>query len=457
MDKYAAAQRKSIRADFQGAELPDISSRDQTAMRRKGDGRSGSINDRGIDVLHDQHFEHCIVQLKDEKEAADQYGRRKLLAFKDVLEEYDPEKRRSRELLWGAVGSGVSDAIDVAISAATKPIDFMVGVANDVAAVATDIANEATAIAGKAINAIKSVKDMAVELANKVADLPDMIWGAVYGVVPTSFKLKVSSLAEIEILQVQGFVDSLKCNANYSVCDMVAPSAPPDFEATVCSKEEDCMTDSARCVVADKDFCPALRDTVPIGTKWWKPGDPLDADGKPSRDEQDWSGLEEEGEQGDIWPGPADAAWAKPCLCDTLRKVSKEDGTEEKHPFHCNYASGMCNAGYTPFRPPINICADEGGLIYGSNGYNSLCYISPIWKCEGNGLLNSRINAGRVWGGVCRGRHCAEHSALRLGKTGIIGWRNTCLKRQRTSIHTHACVRWESIGPTLMLRPGKAP
>ena len=356
-DQYQADLRMERRPDYQGDPIRKYNNHQLQDKKRSGDGRSGAWTTNGIKRTWLRQFGHCADQLKEEAEdeAEDEAARRrrKLLAFKDVLEEYDPEERRSRELLWGKVGSGVSDLVDNAIAVATKPIDVMVDLANDVAAVATDIANEATAIAGKALNAIKSVKDMAVDLANKVAELPDMIWGAIYGVIPTSFKLNVSSLSEIKSLGLTGVVTSLHCNDNdFEFCSWPPENNTDSFEATVCNSEHDCDQE-AWCVTADQDLCPALTDTTNVN-------------------------------------GSGDAAWAKPCLCDTLRKISKEDGTVEKHPYHCNYASGMCNAGYTPFRPPIDVCADEGGLIYGSSGYNSLCFISPIWKCAGKPTLAAK-------------------------------------------------------------------
>jgi len=341
--------RKTSRTDYIGELEPTYSYNELKVIRETGDGRSRKANQAIAkeDPTYSAHFGHCHV-LFDLR--ALRNAERKLLAFKDVLEEYDPEKRRARELLWGAAGDGVSAAIDKAIDLATYPINYAVDLANNIAEAATDVADAATSVAKKAMSAIKSVKDKAVELANKVAELPMMIWDSIYSIVPTSFKLKTSGLADLPGFGFDAMADGMGCPNPSSICEFINDTATFPFEATVCNSEADCFPDpdpatekeDPFCVTVDQDLCPRFLI------------------------------------QTDKIDGADEKAWAKPCLCASLRKPGEVEGS---YPFHCNYASGFCQAGYTPFRAPISSCEAEGGLVYGSNGYNSLCYIAPLWKC----------------------------------------------------------------------------
>ena len=205
-------------------------------------------------------------------------------------------------------------------------VDAVVDGANAIANAAKDIANDAVDLANDA-------KDFAVDAANEAANIvKDAVkWvedtvNVIKNSIPSGkFTVTAASIAEAANVDM----DALQCTSSgLSQCD-VTPESNSGMEPTVCNSENDCLASDALCWTPDMDMC--LNKTT-------------------NHD-----------------------AYAKSCGCSTIAggKV------------HCNYGSGTCQAGQTPFRPPLTSCASAGGLVSGSDGYNSLCYVSPLWMCAG--------------------------------------------------------------------------
>jgi len=232
-----------------------------------------------------------------------------------------------------------------------KPLETATGAlvdtANALANAVEDAIDAVKETANKAVRLVNEVKNKAVELANKVAKLPETIWNKIYSIVPTSFELKTTSVATLVWGSASQGRAKMSCDTKF--CDGILSPGGCDTaqEATVCSREEDCQNvEKSFCVTADQDLCPTLAGDLALG------------------------GVR----SGECESG---AAWAKACKCSALT----EDGGVTSYPSHCNYASGFCTAGATPFTTPLEECATAGGLVYGSVGYNALCYVSPIWTC----------------------------------------------------------------------------
>ena len=256
--------------------------------------------------------------------------RRKLAAFRAAMKERDPETRR-RKLQWGVVGEAAESAADWGEEAArnlVKPVKDLAEKASEVGAFAKNIAN-------KAKDAVNSAVDKATELANVVAKLPQEIWNSVYTIIPTEFEASTKSILELGGSSKASF----GCDNDACPKDSVTAECPSSQEATVCSQESDCVGSDSFCVTADQGLCP---------------GGGGETNSKACK---------------------AMSNWAKACQCSALRD---DDGP---HPYHCDYATGFCSAGPTPFKPPLTECADSGGLIYGTAGYEALCMIAPLWEC----------------------------------------------------------------------------
>jgi len=136
-----------------------------------------------------------------------------------------------------------------------------------------------------------------------------------------------------------GGKDLLGCGKKY--CANLEKGDPAGMEPTVCNTYGDCDAHGKKCFTPDLDLCPGFK-----------------------------------GEEGS--KGAENTFWAKSCAC--IGGLQYPD-TGTQYPFHCNYASGFCTAGDSPFKEPLGTCESSGSLVFGESGYNRLCYISPLWKC----------------------------------------------------------------------------
>jgi hypothetical protein len=93
------------------------------------------------------------------------------------------------------------------------------------------------------------------------------------------------------------------------------------------------------------------------------------------------------------------AAFDDACQCDKLTSQT----------FHCNYATGFCQEGISPFGDPLPTCPTGDALVNPANPksafvdsspyFNSLCFVLPVYKCayppyslNGNASIASRLS-----------------------------------------------------------------
>ena len=83
------------------------------------------------------------------------------------------------------------------------------------------------ATADGVVKTVNDVKNKAIELANKVKDLPGIVWNKIYGIIPTSFELKTTSVAAL----VWGSTDKgkTKMQCGSKLCDEI--TAPEDCDS----------------------------------------------------------------------------------------------------------------------------------------------------------------------------------------------------------------------------------
>jgi hypothetical protein len=270
-------------------------------------------------------------------------NKRRMLLFQRAMEEHDPEARRKLLLFDISLEQLFEKVADEVLSG---PKDLFEKAVTKV----TSIANAAKKKVNQAI-------DMAGELVDKVAKLPQKLWNSVYSIIPTKFDMKMSSIFELTKIKRE----SMKCDTKVCPVTDGAISCDASQEATVCSKDGDCNQPSSFCVTADQDLCGT--DDAEINSN----------------------------------ACVARTAWAKACGCKSLKYKTGN---------HCNYATGFCTAGDSPFVAPLTECSTSDQLVYGADDYNKLCYISPIWKCANDDLKDecrSRVALNELEGpSLCR-------------------------------------------------------
>jgi hypothetical protein len=259
--------------------------------------------------------------------------------FQFSLAEYDPERRR--HLLGGAKALDPREWTKQLVKAVTDPIVKTVNlIGKEVVDPMIKPINDAAKAVKKAVN---DVKNNAIDLANKVAKMPEFIWDKIYSIVPTYFDPKVSSIGQLMMGSNERARADLSCGEDMCSMKKLTNECGQSQEATVCSTDQECKH-SAFCVTADQDLCGGGESPLT---------DPVCVRG---------------------------SEWAKSCMCGTLLIGAIGDNDMSKKS-HCNFATGFCTAGATPFTAPLKTCSDAASLVYGSAGYNSLCYISPLWMC----------------------------------------------------------------------------
>jgi hypothetical protein len=293
-----------------------------------------------------------------------------------------PQKVKRRRLLWGPVGNeieggfedlgeGIQDGVEyladgtvkialksasmiedsaewvkqIAVEAYEAAVKFLNSLSLDallnevekevirpVMNVLGDTVNVVKVVANKAKKGVNSAVGTFTDIANKVATLPQTIWNSVYSIIPTKFAMSTTDMFGLTGTNR----DDMQCGQALCSDPDKSNTCDASQEATVCSKDRDCDKPSSYCVTADQDLCGT--DDAEINSN----------------------------------ACISSSTWAKACGCKSLKY-----GTLN----HCNYATGFCTAGDSPFVAPLTECSTSDQLVYGADDYNKLCYISPIWKC----------------------------------------------------------------------------
>ena len=210
-----------------------------------------------------------------------------------------------------------------------------------------------TSIGGN-FNDIKNIGGSVNDIFKDVVNLPVNLLKNVASIIPTGFELQTKSISTL-VWGGDGIDEAnreLNCALNSYCPELYKEEETDDYEATVCTTTQHCEVENAMCVAADSTICPAFFE--------W------DANGK----------LIDDGN-----------VWAKACNCRSLSSTASSGWTAdaENYPYFCNYASGFCTAGTSPFAAPLTDCSGAhggNGLVYGEPGYDALCYVSPLWKCS---------------------------------------------------------------------------
>lgn len=73
-------------------------------------------------------------------------------------------------------------------------------------------------------------------------------------------------------------------------------------------------------------------------------------------------------------PSASCAAWGPTCPCSSL---TSQD-------YFCNFASGFCQEGISPFQDPLDTCPPnlKADLVPSTPYFDALCMIAPVWECQ---------------------------------------------------------------------------
>ena len=265
--------------------------------------------------------------------------------IKDAIDDFlgCDGKRRRRRLLGG---DEFKESVKKIVDPIVRPVNDLANKAKDLAneakEFADDVKNKAKDAANKAINYAKEAVSDVVDAANAAANVANDLWDwvedlakLIEGSIPDVSRWKTSSASIAEVAGLQATVNGVMgcTERGIAQCDASAYEIPARQEPTVCSSEIECHATDAYCWTPDASAC--------LSTDF----------------------VAEGGEE-----------WAKSCRCDLLAG----------NKYHCNYATGYCEMGATPFAPPLDECSSSGGLVSGSDGHDRLCFVSPVWKCAGH-------------------------------------------------------------------------
>jgi len=127
-------------------------------------------------------------------------------------------------------------------------------------------------------------------------------------------------------------------------CDL--PAGCGQLEPTVCTMNNDCFASTAYCVIAAASQCRP---------EAYNPAD------------CPWNGGKEGASINN------NEAWAAPCPCSGLVNQLR----------FCNRATGLCEAGVSPFGPPLNQCpAHKNELVDDTIFFNQQCWLFPAYKTQ---------------------------------------------------------------------------
>jgi hypothetical protein len=142
---------------------------------------------------------------------------------------------------------------------------------------------------------------------------------------------------------------------NQLTCDV---TLTPRVEATTCSSYGECAAAGAACVVTSAHQCTGETSTSESTA----------------------------------------AMWDNACPCSETSSVTGT-GPVVDNAFFCNFATGLCQAGVSPFYDPLEVCPpssswsdpfnNKSGLVASSPYYDALCYAMPVYKCRADVLAGT--------------------------------------------------------------------
>ena len=333
----------SVAPGYEGDPVPTYSYTELAGFKNRADGRSREVTSMNDRDSHTHFGKDCIGRRRtlleedgeddDEEEAHE--DQMSLMEGNNALHMYD-----RRHLLGGL--PKIPDPLAPVNKMIMMMMDPIIEGINDAAGFVEDTANDAW-------NGVQDTWKDVEGIANDLKDIPAMVWDKIMSVVPTDFDPAMGSIDSVlnEFLS-ESVAEKAGCGGP-EFCAFTGSSDDPSHEPTVCDSEADCDNSKSDCWTPDQDMCPAFDNSEPGG------------------------GANEH------------AAWAKSCKCLTLRAPVNRPTASKEERSHCNFASGFCEAGVSPFTTPIKECAatPEFSLVYGAAGYNALCYLSHLWTCTG--------------------------------------------------------------------------
>ena len=117
-------------------------------------------------------------------------------------------------------------------------------------------------------------------------------------------------------------------------------AAPIPLEATLCTYNSDCTSSNSYCFIDYNSQC---------NSPAWSSGNLI-------------GGIN------------MNDMWAKPCPCNQLTSGNA----------FCDFASGFCREGISPFADPISSCPASGvnAFVESTDYFNAMCWLFPAWKCS---------------------------------------------------------------------------
>lgn len=173
-----------------------------------------------------------------------------------------------------------------------------------------------------------TIPDTFQDVAETVEDVVQDAIDQVLDFIPSKFDLKMASMVNIisAIDESAGNDLSAECARSFS-CNIDNSGIRTALEPSVCDVSSDCDSSAAYCWTPHQEDCPAFDES--------------------------------------------DEDWASSCGCSQVNQS------------HCNFASGFCTTGPSPFVKALRTCPVDGIFRTKSEYYYSMCYVTEAWRCSG--------------------------------------------------------------------------
>jgi hypothetical protein len=236
----------------------------------------------------------------------------------------------------GGIGSMVNGAIipilNKLISVLNGLQSAMVNGLNSLVSQITDLVNSLIAVAVDAINVVIGGIQAAGASVNTAVSGIQTAFNWLGRRRQLLFSLTIPALGTIPSLSPVSLSSPIQCPASFA--------QPRPTSASMCSFNSDCTRDNSYCIVNHISQC----------------------------NEQTWFSDNLVGgiNMNDMW--------AKPCACNQLTTQNS----------FCNFASGFCQEGISPFGDPLSSCPADGiqSFVESTDYYNAMCWLYPAWKCS---------------------------------------------------------------------------